>query len=226
VKVLLASFYFPAVGIRGVRRPLELARYLSAVGIETHVLTVDTPESISAGEAPRVPTQAWVHRARYLGPSAGPSGDAALARVATQARMLVRRALVPDEQISWNITAIPAGIRIVREHRIDAVITTSPPASTHLIGAGVKRVTGAAWLADLPDLSAGSSSSPAEGARVWAGKAAGMVASLVARQADAITCASDATAEQARRKRTRGCVVRISDGSGLEQTIDLLRSLQ
>ena len=44
-----------------------------------------------------------------------------------QASLFGRRLLVPDENVSYNLTAIPAAIRIVREEGIDVVITTSPP---------------------------------------------------------------------------------------------------
>jgi hypothetical protein len=43
VKVLLISFYFPPAGGGGVQRPLKLAQYLPALGIETHVLAPDDP---------------------------------------------------------------------------------------------------------------------------------------------------------------------------------------
>ena len=51
----------------------------------------------------------------------------------------------------WNLTAIPAAIRIVKREGIDVVLTTSPPSSVHLVGAAVKRATGARWVADLRD---------------------------------------------------------------------------
>ena len=38
VKALIVSFYFPPAGGGGVQRPLKLAQYLPAMGIETHVL--------------------------------------------------------------------------------------------------------------------------------------------------------------------------------------------
>ncbi len=58
---------------------------------------------------------------------------------------------MPDENVSFNLTAIPAAIRIVRQEGIDVVITTSPPGSIHLVGAAVKRATGVRWIADLRD---------------------------------------------------------------------------
>ena len=46
---------------------------------------------------------------------------------------------------------MPVAIRLARREGIDVVITTSPPPSLHLLGAAVKRASGAAWVADLRD---------------------------------------------------------------------------
>src|SRR5205823_10923296 len=100
------------------------------------------------------PTQAWIHRARYLGPRSRKLADElhgrhGLDRLSRQARSLSRRVLVPDENVGWNLTAIPAAVRIARAEGIDVVITTSPPNSVHLIGAAGERTPGARWGADL-----------------------------------------------------------------------------
>ena len=177
----MVSFYFPPAGGGGVQRPLKLAQYLPALGIETHVLAPDDPRWMHRDDGLRVPTQAWVHRSRYLGPGGGKPaeqlrGTQGLARATVYARLMGRRLLVPDESVGWNMTAIPAAIRLVRQHRIDWVITTSPPGSVHLIGAAVQRATGARWLADLRD-SIVAHPAPAqrqrrvegEGAAAWTG---------------------------------------------------------
>ena len=119
MKVLLVTLYFPPAGGGGVQRPLKLAQYLPALGVETHVLAPDDPKWIHRDEELRVPTQAWVHRARYLGPKGRKPaeelhGKSGLPLLATQARLASRRLLVPDENVSWNLTAIPAAIRIAR----------------------------------------------------------------------------------------------------------------
>ena len=62
--------YCPPAGGGGVQRPLKLATHLPALGIETHVLAPDDPKWLHRDEELRPPTQAFVHRARYLGPSA------------------------------------------------------------------------------------------------------------------------------------------------------------
>src|SRR5919201_5994730 len=116
MKVLLVSMYFPPAGGGGVQRPLKFAAHLPGLGIETHVLAPDDPKWIHRDEELVPPTLAWVHRARYLGPRGRrPAeelhGTRGLERVTRQARLAGRRLLVPDENVSWNLTAIPAAVR-------------------------------------------------------------------------------------------------------------------
>ena len=227
MKVLLVTLYFPPAGGGGVQRPLKLAQYLPALGVETHVLAPDDPKWIHRDEQLRVPTQAWVHRARYLGPKGRKPaeelhGKTGLPLLATQARLASRRLLVPDENVSWNLTAIPAAIRIARREGVDAVITTSPPNSVHLVGAAVQKATGAKWLADLRDSPAAHPHRRAESMAVRAKeKVDESVARLVARRADAISCVSDAIADEVRRLSPRGKVTTIPNGCDFDDVAGL-----
>lgn len=218
MKLLLVSLYFPPAGGGGVQRPLKFAQYLPALGIETHVLAPEGLRWIHEDEELRVPTQAWVHRARYLGPRGRKPaeelhGTEGLSRALVHTRLASRRLLVPDEAVAWNLTAIPAAIRIARREGVDAVLTTSPPGSVHLVGAAVKRATGAKWVADLRDslLAHPHRRDDSLGVRLK-GRAGRAVAQAVARSADAITCVSEAIAEEARGLHPRGRVVAISNG--------------
>ena len=212
------TLYFPPAGGGGVQRPLKLAQYLPALGIETHVLAPDDPKWIHVDPELRVPTQAWVHRARYIGPKGRKPaeelhGTTGLVRATTKMRLASRRLLVPDENVSWNLTAIPAAIRIARAERIDAVITTSPPASVHLVGAAVQKATGARWLADLRDSLVAHPHRRSESFAVRAKeKVDERLARLVARRADAISCVSEAIAEETKKLGARGPVATIANG--------------
>ena len=147
MKLLLVSLYFPPAGGGGVQRPLKFAQYLPALGIETHVLAPDDSKWIHQDTELRVPTQAWIHRARFIGPKGRKPaeelhGKEGVSRALVHARLASRRLLVPDENVSWNLTSIPAALRIARQHKVDAVLTTSPPGSVHLVGAAVQKATG------------------------------------------------------------------------------------
>src|SRR5436309_365368 len=222
MKVLLVTMYFPPSGGGGVQRPLKFATHLPAHGIETHALAPDDAKWIHSDPELVPPTQAWIHRARYLGPRSRKLADElhgrhGLDRLSRQARSLSRRVLVPDENVGWNLTAIPAALRIVRAEGIDVVLTTSPPNSVHLIGAALKRTTGVRWVADLRDSIASHPHKRIESAAVRAKeRVSASVARLVARQADVIVAASDAIADETRTLDPRGAVTTIQNGADFD----------
>jgi len=231
VKVLLVTRHFPPGGGGGVQRPLKFATHLPALGIETHVLAPDLPGGADAEL--ELPTQAWIHRVRYVGPRGGRPSERlqarqGVARIGTQAALLGRKLLLPDENVPWSTLALPVAIRLVRREGIDVVLTTSPPPSLHLLGAAVKKATGAAWVADLRDpLGAHPHRRGYESQLARLKEAAvGRVAKLVARQADAIVAASDAIADEIRALEPKGKVVTIANGcdfddfAGLEYRAD------
>jgi glycosyltransferase involved in cell wall biosynthesis len=230
VKVLLVTMYFPPSGGGGVQRALKFATHLPELGIETHVLAPDDSKWIHRDDDPMPPMLAWVHRARYIGPKGRKPaeelhGTQGLERFTKQAQLAGRRLLVPDENVSWNLTAIPTAIRIVKREQIDVVITTSPPSSVHLVGASVKRATGIPWVADLRDSVVAHPHRHAERLLVRA-KEQGehAIAKLIGRSANAIVGVSEAISEEMRERNPRGPVVTIANGSdfddfaGLEHT--------
>jgi glycosyltransferase involved in cell wall biosynthesis len=218
MKVLIVSVYFPPAGGGGVQRPLKFATHLPELGIETHVLAPDDSKWVHRDEELQPPTQAWIHRARYVGPEGRrPAevlhGTTGADRLRLQAGLFGRRLLVPDENVGWTLTAIPAAAGIVRREGIDAVLTTSPPGSVHFVGAALQRLTGVRWVADLRDSLLAHphrrSESVAEKAKERTRRA---VAQLVARRADAIVAASEAIAEEMRSLKPRANVVTIANG--------------
>jgi glycosyltransferase involved in cell wall biosynthesis len=226
VKVLLVTLYFPPAGGGGVQRPLKFATHLPALGIETHVLAPDDPKWVHRDDDLVSPTQAWIHRVRYLGPKGRlPAeelhGLKGLERAGRKAALTFRRVLVPDENVSWNLTAIPAALRIARREGIDVVVTTSPPTSVHLVGAAVKRATGARWIADLRDSLVTNPHRRVESRLVRAKEATGeRVARLVARYADAVTAVTPPIADELRALGADR-VQTIANGSDFEDFVGL-----
>ena len=227
MKVLLVTMYWPPAGGVGVQRPLKFATHLPALGIETHVLAPDDPKWIHRDEELEPPTQAWVHRARYVGPRGRlPAeelhGKSELERVARTALLTYRRVLVPDENVTWNATAIPTAIRIVRSEQIDVVITTSPPNSVHLVGAAAKRVTGVRWVADLRDSLTRNADRRVENlAARMKERAQDTIARLVARQADASVAVTEFIADEVRALEPNGRVAVIPNGADFDELAGL-----
>src|SRR5919198_1193221 len=216
MKVLLVTLYFPPAGGGGVQRPLKFATHLPALGIETHVLAPANPKWIHMDDELRPPTQAWVHRVRYFGPKGRrPSeelhGKQGLDRLLTQASLLPRRLVVPDEAATWNLTSIPAALRIARAEGIDVVLTTSPPGSVHLVGATLKRALGIRWIADLRDSLLAHQDRRSDTLAVrMKGQTARVVANAVVRGADAVVAAFDSIAEEMRELSPAGRVETIA----------------
>jgi glycosyltransferase involved in cell wall biosynthesis len=204
MRVLLVTMYFPPAGGGGVGRPLKLATHLPELGIETHVLAPDDPKWLYRDDELAVPPQATVHRVRYVGPRGRLPAEElhgldGIDRLLRQAALFSRRLLVPDEFVSWGLTAIPAARRIILEEEIDVIVTTSPPASLNLIGAAVQQATGVPWLADLRDSVAANPDRRVDSVAVRVkeqGQA--LVARLVARRADAVVTVSDAISQEMR----------------------------
>jgi glycosyltransferase involved in cell wall biosynthesis len=227
VKVLLVTMYWPPAGGVGVQRPLKFATHLPALGIETHVLAPDDSKWIHRDEELQAPTQAWVHRARYVGPRGRlPAeelhGKGQLERAARTALLTYRRVLLPDENVTWIATAIPAAIRIVKREGIDAVVTTSPPNSIHLVGAAVQRATDARWVADLRDSLGRNADRRVESFAVrMKERVQDSVARLVAHNADATVAVTDFIADEVRALDPRGPVSVIPNGADFDELAGL-----
>jgi hypothetical protein len=164
----LIAYAFPPVGGAGVQRPLKWVKYLPAFGWKPYVLTAKNPSvpvfdptlvrEIGADipvrrtfslEIPyRFKRSAWNRMETTEKNGQTPS----LVRKSFQAiRGAVQSTLLPDPQIGWWPTAHRAALRWIRTEKINAVITTGPPFSTHLLGKRLKDETGIPWIADFRD---------------------------------------------------------------------------
>ncbi|HEY4976580.1 MAG TPA: glycosyltransferase family 4 protein [Gaiellaceae bacterium] len=221
-KVLIISFYFPPAGGGGVQRWLKLAGYLPGQGIETHVLAPDDPRWLQSDPELEIPADVHVHRARYIGPGGMRPGEkllgkSGLRRLWRRALLTPRRLLVPDENVSWVVSALPAARRIVKREGIGIVITTSPPTSVHMIGARLRRHAGVRWIADLRDSVVAKSDRHYERALVRLKERANRgLARTIARHADAIVCVTATIAGQMTELGARGETLVIPNGADFD----------
>ncbi len=63
----------------------------------------------------------------------------------------LRAAGILDKSWSWQRSAYESCRRIIAERQIDAIVTSSPPHSVHLLGLALKRKVGLPWVADFRD---------------------------------------------------------------------------
>ncbi len=174
-RILLISYYFPPMGMGGTQRIAGFARYLPEFGWRPTVLTVKEVlyhaydpsllETVADVEILRtgsldplriaqLATQ-WRRRAGETSqrPSMRPGVSSALARVANWF-------LVPDNKRLWLPFARAALRRLLRREPFDAVLTSGPPHSVHLLGKWLRRKFGLPWIADFRDGWAGGDFQP------------------------------------------------------------------
>jgi len=59
--------------------------------------------------------------------------------------------IVPDARIVWNKYVLQAAFEEMRKSKYDAILTSGPPHSTHLVGLKLKKIFKVKWLVDFRD---------------------------------------------------------------------------
>ncbi len=140
----MVAYHFPPfAGSSGIQRTLRFLQHLPAFGWNALVLTAHPRayESTSDDLVGQVPETVTVQRAFAL--------DSA--RHLSIAGRYPALLACPDRWISWRLGAVPAGLRLIRDHRPDVIWSTYPIATAHVIGHALHRRTRLPWVADFRD---------------------------------------------------------------------------
>ena len=168
-KVLIITYYWPPSGGAGVQRWVKLSKYLSRMGLEVFVLTVDEKsasyltldESLNKEIDPAVKVikttsfeiinwyAKWVGKEKV--PTAGFTNVDNQRLMQKLVNAIRSNFFIPDPRKGWNKYAIKKAVSLIEKEGIKQVITTSPPHSTQLIGLALKRKMGVEWIVDLRD---------------------------------------------------------------------------
>ncbi|MEO7762019.1 MAG: glycosyltransferase [Casimicrobiaceae bacterium] len=143
-RVLMIAFHFPPLNVSsGIQRTLRFAQYLPAHGWEPLVLTAH-PRAYSS-----------VSPQHGLVASSGPLVRRAFALDSSRHLSIAgwhpRWLSLPDRWWSWWLGAVPAGLELIRKFKPDALWSTYPIATAHLIGRTLQQRTGIPWVADFRD---------------------------------------------------------------------------
>lgn len=180
--LLMVAFHFPPDNSStGVLRSLKFARHLLDLGWRTHVLTVDPalyPQRDPALET-QIPPEVSVDRL--------PCHDAKQRwSIAGRYPAVVG---VPDRFGSWRRPAVRAGLSLVQRDAVQAIYSTYPVPSAHLIALRLKRRSGLPWIADFRDPWAGG------GGRGWRYRIDAWLEHRVVHGADTVIANTDAARE-------------------------------
>jgi glycosyltransferase involved in cell wall biosynthesis len=164
-RLLYVANPFPPMASGGNARHLRFVRYLPEYGWEATVLAVRTagpvpdPPGVRIERAAALDPEAAYRLARKLAgpmrtgrPAAGASAPAAGERFQTSRRGPVDDWLqVPDAYVGWVPPAVLAGRRLLRDERFDALFSSHPRGSSHLVAAALASGSGLPWVADYRD---------------------------------------------------------------------------
>lgn len=142
-RVLMIAYHFPPLrGSSGIQRTLKFAHYLPRSGWQPLVLSAD-PRAYAQTSPDQMAESAPIEVRRSFALDAS-------RHLAVRGRYPALLAL-PDRWSSWWLSAVPAGLRLIRRLRPDVIWSTYPIASAHLIGLTLHRLSGIPWVADQRD---------------------------------------------------------------------------
>ncbi|MTI86795.1 MAG: glycosyltransferase family 4 protein [Balneolaceae bacterium] len=169
-KVLLITYYWPPAGGSGVQRWVKFCKYLREFGWEPIVYTPSNPEppAIDKTLVKDIPDDItilkrpiWEPYSLYkklLGMKKDAKLGAGLMKQEKGSSLLQKLSIwmrgnlfIPDARKFWIRPSVKYLTAYLEQHQVDAIATTGPPHSMHMIGLGVKENTGIPWLADFRD---------------------------------------------------------------------------
>lgn len=176
-RVLIITYYWPPTAGSGVQRWLKMSKYLPQYGWQPVIYTPENPEAGMTDESllRDIAPEAEVIKRPILEPYAvfnaltgnkgknsgkASTGSGAVNPINAVGHKspLMRLSLwlranvfVPDPRCLWIRPSVRFLKQYLREHPVDAIVSTGPPHSMHLIARALHRSTGIPWTADFRD---------------------------------------------------------------------------
>ena len=168
-KVLIITYYWPPSGGAGVQRWLKFAKYLPQYGWEPIIYTPENPDFAIEDQSLQkdvskdmtvIKRKIWEPYEIYktLIGKKGQKVNVSFAQAGKKQGFIHKLALsvrgnflIPDPRCFWIRPSVHYLEKYLKENPVDAIISTGPPHSMHLIGLKLHRKTNIPWIADLRD---------------------------------------------------------------------------
>ena len=168
LNILIITYYWPPSGGSGVQRWMYFAKYLKKLGCNPIVLTVDPKYSsynlkdlslnsqIKDIETYKTFSLEVLNLYSFFKsgnktksiPQSYIPNKSIFDKITSFIRLNI---FIPDSRIGWNYFAFQKAKKIISNNKIDYVITTGPPHSSHLIGEKIYKKYKLKWIVDLRD---------------------------------------------------------------------------
>lgn len=168
MKVLILTYYYPPLGLGGAQRVAKFVKYLPEFGWTPTVVTVKPIAYWATDRSLLLDVRdVRVLRTESLDPQRllvrlgkvslrSQTGDRRVGIGSFINAKLLPFFLMPDSKILWRPFVLKTVRNLLAREKFDALMTSSPPHSVHLIGRRIAKKYGLPWLADFRDGWAGS----------------------------------------------------------------------
>jgi glycosyltransferase involved in cell wall biosynthesis len=169
-KVLIITYYWPPSGGAGVQRWLKFTKYLREFGWEPIIYTPENPEapaldnSLEKDIPPGITIikkpilEPYSAYKRFIGMNPGEKVNAGFLQEKEKpglaegfAVWLRGNLFIPDARRFWIRPSVKFLKKYLQENPVDAIVSTGPPHSMHLIAKQVHKKLDIPWLADFRD---------------------------------------------------------------------------
>ncbi len=170
-RVLIITYYWPPSGGSGVQRWLKMSKYLPEYGWQPVIYTTENAEypiidhSLEKDVAPNIEvirrpiTEPYSAYKKFLGIKKEETVKMGFIQEKEKNRswksdltLWVRgNFFIPDARCGWVKPSVRFLKEYLNEHPVDAIISTGPPHSMHLIALKLKEALGLPWIADFRD---------------------------------------------------------------------------
>ena len=169
-RVLIITYYWPPSGGSGVQRWLKMSKYLPDYDWQPVIYTTENAEypiidtSLEEDVAPeaevvrRPIVEPYTLYKRFLGLKkketikVGFASESKKSGWKEKLSVWIRGNLfIPDARCWWVKPSVKYLKAYLKDHPVDAIISTGPPHSMHLIAMRLKEATGLPWIADFRD---------------------------------------------------------------------------
>ena len=170
-RVLIITYYWPPSGGSGVQRWLKMSKYLPEYGWQPVIYTPEDGEypvedpSLEKDVTPeaeiikRPIVEPYTLYKKFLGIKKEEKVKAGFIKedgkkVSWKERLAIwvrGNFFIPDARCWWVKPSVRYLKKYLKEHPVDAIISTGPPHSMHLIAMKLKASLGIPWIADFRD---------------------------------------------------------------------------
>ncbi len=169
-RVLIITYYWPPNGGAGVYRWLKLSKLLPEHGWQPVIYTPENPEVVADDPGllrdvrsdieviKRPITEPFNLYKRFTGRNVKEKVQVGFLNEKKQGGWKEDFALwvrsnffIPDARVWWVRPSVSFLKEYLRKNPVDAIISTGPPHSMHLIALALKRALGVKWIADFRD---------------------------------------------------------------------------